>query len=108
MDALTFLDKPGKPKRQPVYVLFGDEDFLKRRVLAALLPALVGESDPDLAVSTYTGDKAEFSTVRNELDTLPFLSERRIIVIDQADPFVTRNRAALEKYVAAPSESGVL
>src|SRR5262245_17289268 len=108
MDAFTFLDKAGKSKRQPIYVLLGDEDFLKRRVLAALVPPLIGEADADLAVTTYPGDKAEFSTVRNELDTIPFLSERRVLVIDQADPFVTRNRSALEKYAAAPSANAVL
>ena len=34
MDSLAFLDKAGKQKVQPVYVLHGDEDFLKRQVLA--------------------------------------------------------------------------
>jgi DNA polymerase III subunit delta len=76
--------------------------------LDALVPALIGEADPGLAVSTYPGDKADYSVVRNELDTLPFLSERRVVVVEQADPYVTRNRAALEKYAPEPSANGVL
>ena len=40
----------------------------------------------------------DWSVVRADLDTLPFLSPRRVVVIDKADPFVTRYRPTLEKY----------
>jgi DNA polymerase-3 subunit delta len=108
MDALAFIEKNGAVRRQPVYVLSGDEDFLKRRALAILIPLVVGDADPEYAVTTYPGDKADFSTVRNELDSVSFFSERRLVVVDQADPFVTEFRPQLEAYVAAPSALGVL
>jgi len=108
MDELAFLDKFAKAKRQPVYVLVGDEDFLKRRCRDAIIALVVGDADPEFAVASYPGDKLDFSTVRNDLDTLPFLAPARIVVVEQADPFVTEHRAALEKYVAAPSKVGVL
>ncbi len=107
MDALQFLDK-SKPKRQPVFALVGDEDFLKRRVKEAIIAALLGDADPSFALATYPGDKLDFSTVRNDLDTLPFLSPCRVVVVDAADPFVTANRPALERYAASPSPAGVL
>lgn len=106
MDALAFLDK--KPKRQPVVVLLGDEDFLKRRCRDALLAAALGDADLAFAVSAYAGDKLDFSTVRNDLETLPFLAPVRVVLVETADPFVTAHREALEKYVAAPSRVGVL
>lgn len=108
MDALAFIEKNGKAKRQPYYVLSGDEDFLKRRVLALLVPLVVGDADPEYAVTTFPGDKTDFSTIRNELDSVSFFSERRLVVVDQADPFVTKFRPQIEAYVAEPSESGVL
>jgi DNA polymerase-3 subunit delta len=108
MDALPFLDKPAKGKRQPVYVLSGDEDFLRRRCRDAIIALVLGDADPSFAVSSYVGDKLDFSTVRNDLDTLPFLAPARVVVVEQADPFVTEHRPALEKYVAAPSTVGVL
>ena len=40
MDALSFLEKTSKSKQQSVYVLSGDEDFLKRRVSALLHAAM--------------------------------------------------------------------
>jgi DNA polymerase-3 subunit delta len=108
MDALTFLDKSAKAKPQPLYVLPGDEDFLKRQVLAALTLRLLGDADPAFALATFPGDKADWSTVRAELDTLPFLSPRRVVVVEAADPFVTRHRAQLEKCVGQPAANGVL
>src|SRR5436309_13529861 len=108
MNALTFLDKAAKAKPQPLYVLPGDEDFLKRQVFAALTPRLLGDADPAFALATFPGDKADWSSVRAELDTLPFLSPRRVVVVEQADPFVTKARPLLEKYVGQPSPSGVL
>lgn len=107
MDALPFLAGIAKSKRQPVYVLAGDEEFLKRRCRDAILAHALGDADPAFAVSTYAGDKLDFSTVRNDLDTLPFLSPCRVVVIDPADTFVTNHRPALEKYVTQPS-AGVL
>ncbi len=108
MDALPFLAAVGKAKRQPVYVLAGDEDFLKRRCRDALVKLALGEADPAFAVTTYHGDKLDFSTVRNDLDTLPFLSPCRVVVVEPADTFVTNHRPALERYVAQPSPAGVL
>jgi DNA polymerase-3 subunit delta len=46
--------------------------------------------------------------VRNELATLPFLSRRRLVVVEQADAFITDQRKKLEVYVEAPCPTGVL
>lgn len=108
MDALAFLDKAAQPKQQPVVALVGDEDFLKRRVRDKLVAAALGDADPAFAVSVYAGDKVDFSTVRNDLDTLPFLSPCRVVVVEGGDKFVTDNRPALERYVGKPSACGVL
>lgn len=107
MDALTFLDKP-PAKRQPVYALFGDEDFLKRRCRDAIIALVVGDADPEFAVASYPGDKLDFSTVRNELETLPFLAPARVVVVEPGELFVSEHRDSLEKYALAPSKVGVL
>jgi DNA polymerase III subunit delta len=108
MDALPFLEAAAKAKRQAVYALHGDEDFLKRLARERIISVALGDADPALAVSVYAGDKLDFSTVRNELDTLAFLASCRIAVVENADPFVTEHRQALEQYVTKPSSIGVL
>jgi DNA polymerase-3 subunit delta len=108
MDALQFLDGLTKAKRLPVYVLVGDEDFLKRRCRDAVIKLAVGDGDPDFAVATYSGERLDFSTVRNDLDTPSFVCPVRVVIVEQADPFVTEHRDSLERYVASPSKVGVL
>jgi DNA polymerase-3 subunit delta len=108
MDALAFLEKPPDAKKlSAIYVLHGDEDFLKRQAVAALRKIVFGDGD-EFGLSMQPGDQANFASVRNELETLPFLSPRRLVVINAADPFVTEYRPALEKYFQKPSENGIL
>ncbi len=108
MDSLAYLEKPNRSTLQPVYVLHGDEAFLKRHVLLAIRSRVFSDGADDLGFSSYSGDKVEFAAVRNELDTLPFLCSRRLVVIENADPFVTRHRQALESYVGQPAQTGIL
>jgi DNA polymerase-3 subunit delta len=107
MDALPFLSA-ASPKRQSVYALAGDEDFLKRLARERIIALTLGDADPEFAVSVFAGEKLDFSTVRNELDTRPFLAPYRVVVVENADPFVTEHRHALEQYAAKPSPVGVL
>lgn len=107
MDALQFL-KATNAKRQPVYALVGDEPFLKRHARERIISTAIGDEDPEFAVSVYQGDKLDFSTARNELETLPFLAPCRVVIVEGADAFVTNNRQSLEAYVAKPSSVGVL
>src|SRR5438876_1224901 len=108
MDALDFLNKPRKAKPQPVYVLFGDEDFLKRLVRQALEQMLLDDADPTFAMTTYPGETADWSVIRSELATLPFLSPCRVVVVELADPFVTTFRPQLEKYVGQPAAGALI
>lgn len=107
MDALAFLKATGA-KLQRVYALVGDEPFLKRLARERIISTAIGDEDPSFAVGVYAGDKLDFSTARNELETLPFLAPCRVVVVEGADDFVSDNRPALEGYVAKPSSVGVL
>jgi DNA polymerase-3 subunit delta len=93
---------------KPLYVFTGDEDFLKRQALTVLIEMVLGKGSDTFGLSTHAGDNASFADVRDEVDTLPFLSQRRLVVVENADPFVTRWRPQLERYVGTPSANGVL
>jgi DNA polymerase III subunit delta len=108
MDSLDFLEQPAQTSINPVYAVAGDEPFLKRQVLVALRRLVLGPDDSELGLSTFAGEKATRAAVVDELETLPFLSPRRLVVVEDADPFVTRERSWLEKYVASPAATGVL
>ncbi|OAI50688.1 hypothetical protein AYO44_17565 [Planctomycetaceae bacterium SCGC AG-212-F19] len=107
MDALTFVSRPPKGEPKPIYVLAGDEDFLKRRARDVLITWVLGGEDA-YGLSAYAGDDADWAAVRDELATLPFFGPRRLILVENADPFVTKLRSQLEKYAAQPLTSGIL
>jgi DNA polymerase-3 subunit delta len=100
MDALTFLDRLAKAKPLPFYVLHGDEPFLERRVILGLRTLSLGPDDDGFGVSAHPGDKATWAAVMDDFETLPMLSPRKLVLVEQADPFVSRERARLEKFVA--------
>lgn len=105
---MAFLDKARPGPTQPVYVLSGDEDFLRRQCRETIIARVLGEADPEFALSVYTGEGLDLSTVRNDLDTLPFLAPARLVIVENADKFISVHRSALEKYVEKPSKVGVL
>jgi DNA polymerase-3 subunit delta len=106
MDSLAFL-KSTAPIG-PLYVLHGDEPFLKRQVMQAIRARALGSDSTDDVPAVHAGDKATFAEVYDELQTVPFFVARRIVVVDGADPFVTRYRTQLEKIIGNLPASGVL
>lgn len=106
MEALAFLGK--STKVGPLYVLHGDEAFLKRQVLLALKQRALGPDADDSTVATHAGEKATYSEVMDELATAPFFAPRRLVVIENADPFITRYRGLLEKKINELPATGVL
>src|SRR5260370_4950634 len=108
MDSLVFLERAGKARPQPLYVACGDEDFLKRQVRRALRTLVVGPDADDAAVSVDAGDKATYAAVFDELETVPFFSPRRLVIVENGDSFVTRYRPNLEQAVNHLPDKGTL
>jgi DNA polymerase-3 subunit delta len=107
--ALDYLAAPGKYPPKPVCALFGDESFLRRQAILGLRAAVLGGDDGDFSLKTFNGREAIFRDVHEELSTVAmFGGGRRLVVVEDADAFVTQYRPQLEDYVARPSRSGVL
>lgn len=110
-DTVTALDylSAKKPVAVPrVVALFGDDAFLMRRVRERLR-AQVLESDDEFSRVVFEGATAEWRDVRDELCTNSlFGGGRRLVVVEQADEFVTRYRGQLEEWVGEPRGTGVL
>ncbi len=108
LHAIDYLAASDKHPPQPVCVAYGDDLFLRRQVLLRLRHVVLGDDEGDMSLTMFEGSSAEFRDVVEELDTVAMFGPRRLVVVDEADPFVTRYREALEGYVAKPGRSGVL
>ncbi len=94
---------------RPICVLFGDEPFLKAEALESLRSAVLGGEDAEFCFRSFEGDDVESRTVFDELATVAlFGGGRRMVVVNEADTFVSRFRPELEDYAANPKRTGVL
>jgi DNA polymerase III subunit delta len=91
----------------PIYVIFGDDRRRVSDTLAEQLESLLAGADPQVALCTYQAD-AVWADVHDDLRTAPFLSPRRIVMVKDADEFITRYRQMIEDYLESPSTTGVL
>ena len=115
MHATEYLKAPEKHETGPVVALYGSERYLKHAALAALVGQVLGASggaeeqgDDELGLVRFNGKDADLKTVRDELSLVSMWGERRLVVVDDADEFVTKNRAGLESYLDKPAKKSVL
>ncbi len=96
-------------RRRPICAVFGDERFLRRLAVNQLRGQVLGETDAEFSLTRFDGEAVHLRDVMDELSTIAlFGGGRRLVVIEDADEFVSRHRAELEAYVARPKSSGVL
>jgi DNA polymerase-3 subunit delta len=100
----------GEPKEkiELIYVIVGEEKSLVDAEYEKLLEALL---EPQQRVTgLFNADPAEVpaTEVLDELRTLPFLTERRVVLVKGADKFISENRELLEKYFDNPCPTGIL
>ena len=108
LHAIDYLAQSDKYPPRPVCVAYGDDLFLRRQVLLRLRHAVLGEDQGDFSLTTFEGPTAELRNVVAELDTMAMFGAQRLVVVEEADEFVSRYREALEAYVAKPGRGGVL
>ena len=89
---------------KPVYALVGPDPFLQ----LAKLRQVLAELPPDAQRADVDGERAELAEVLDELRSFAMFGGAKVVVMRNADPFITRFREQLEEYVARPSDSATL
>lgn len=86
-----------------VYVLHGDEDFLKEDLLRQLLARAVDPAMRDFNVDVRRGAEIDPAGLRSVLEQLPMMAERRVAVIRDAHLLKKAPLGVLDRYLAKPS-----
>jgi DNA polymerase-3 subunit delta len=107
MRATEFLKSPGKQAIPPVVAIFGEDRWLKGAARRAVEKIVLGEKD-EAGPTRIPGKDANFQTVCDELLTISMWSPQRLVVVEDADEFVSEHRAKLEQYVKKPARKSVL
>ncbi len=75
-----------KGEFQPVYLLYGEEAYLRQQYKQMLLKALVPEGDT-MNFTRYEGKGIEPKEVIDLAETMPFFAERRVILLEDTGFF---------------------
>lgn len=104
--ASRFIAKPEEFETGPMVALTGSQRYLKRGSLEALRTVVLGS--PDEEATVFSGKDAALSDVLDELSMISMWGDRRLVVVEDADEFVTNFRGQLEKYLEKPAKKSVL
>jgi DNA polymerase III delta subunit len=101
--------------RPPFIVVFGDDDFQKSAALRTALDRLLPpDIDRGMVLCEYDASRPSddggptLAVVLDDLGTLSFFADRRVVVVRDADKFISAHRESLEHYAAAPHAGGTL
>lgn len=119
MDVQEFMRGIGSAAPAPVYLFCPFkgpkaksatfEPFLAERAVQRFVAAHVDPSLKDLCYSMYFADEADPADIVMTAETMPFLAERRVIVVHNAEHYDSASASArLLAYLDTPSESTVL
>ncbi|MEJ7595208.1 MAG: DNA polymerase III subunit delta [Planctomycetaceae bacterium] len=106
VSATEFLSSKEPIAAHGVLVMYGPERFFRPEILHRI-PGVTSE-DAESTITRFNGEHAEIRMVMTELRTVSMFGDQRIVLIDDADDFVTAHRPVLEKYVASPAKGSLL
>jgi DNA polymerase III delta subunit len=94
---------PAAQSPKPVYALVGSDSFMQLQRLAAIV-----DHAPSAQRIDFDGERAELAEVLDELRSFAMFGSGKIVVVQDADAFLTRFREQLEEYVVHPSDGATL
>lgn len=95
-------------KLDPVYVLAGNEQWSRRKIIDALTRTVVDPSMADFNFERHSGKETKGRVVVDAAGTLPMMAERRLVIVDETEKWLKADWDALKAYAADPSESTCL
>ncbi|MHC4574039.1 MAG: DNA polymerase III subunit delta [Planctomycetota bacterium] len=97
-----------KKGRAAVYVIAGEDEPLVNAECDKLLHALIEPGQRATCLFDADPKEVEAADVFDELRTVPFLGDKRVVLIKKAGSFISDKRQFLEDYFDKPSPTGIL
>ncbi len=91
-----------------VYYLFGDEEYRKAQAVRELIEGASDAATRAFNLDVRSAAELDAETVESLLGTPPLMAERRVVVIRDVAALKKGARAALDRYLARPSEDILL
>lgn len=85
-----------KDKLENSYLFIGEEDYLMNECVSILKNKYVQSSLEDLNYTVLDGDNVTFDVLINACETLPFMSDKKIIILKNVNHFITKEETNLK------------
>jgi DNA polymerase-3 subunit delta len=92
----------------PVYYLFGEDDFLKQQRSRELAEAATEPATRDFNLEIRRAGELDAEELDALLSTPPMLAERRVVVLREVDKLKKGPRLLLDRYLARPAHDTIL
>lgn len=79
------------------YLFYGTEQYLKMKYINLLKKVLLEESMETMNFNIFEGNKQDVATILDSAETLPFLSDKRFLVVKESGLFQTGRKNDTEK-----------
>jgi len=105
IDALKVI-KSGKP--YPIYVIVGEEDYLREEAINILIKRFIDKNTIDFNLDILRGEDIDGQLLYNRLISFPLMSEKRCVLLKGAGELNADGKKGLKMYVENTVESTVL
>ena len=94
-------------KFEPVYFLFGEEPYLLQQAISYLKASTLDGNTSDFNFNSYYAADVEISAVKDEVETLPMMASRRVVILREAQDLTDKEWLELESLILSPVETTV-
>lgn len=105
-DFFTSIKRAKEPA--PIYYVYGEESYLLDRAVEALIKLAAPDGINDFNYDAYHAKEVAGEQLRSTVETLPFMSKRRIVLVRDLQEMDLRQLNALDDYFTNPSPSTCL
>jgi len=98
MNYENMLNLTKQEKIYPVYLFYGNENYLKEDILKKLRNRLIDPAYRELNYKVFYGEKLSINEVINDLYTLPLISKHKLAVIKEAEKINKNDETKLIDY----------
>jgi DNA polymerase III subunit delta len=88
---------------KPVYLIYGSEELLLERAETRLRDRLAAVADLDFNLETFDGSQTSADDIINAANTMPFMSDRRLVIVRDVDRLDPGDLERLAAYARDPA-----
>jgi len=109
MHATEFAKSLDKVAAASMIALHGSERHLKHSVVAQLCESYLGcKMEDSIGLTQFAGKDTDFRTVRDELAMVSMFSPKKLVLVEDAEDFVSQYRSQLETLADKSNSSSLL